>query len=74
MLRAESVTAVLAKGWAAAALLGRFVESQLYGVKPADAWTITLAAIALGTIAAMAALLPARRAAGVSPMTALRDE
>jgi predicted permease len=64
----------LVLGLGAAVSLGRFVESQLYGVKPADGWTIVLAAVALGTVAAMAALLPARRAAAVSPMTALRDE
>jgi predicted permease len=61
-------------GWAAAASLGRFVGSQLYGVKPADALTIVMAGLLLSAIAAVAALLPAHRAASISPMSALRDE
>ena len=61
-------------GWAAAASLGRFVGSQLYGVKPADALTIVMAGLLLSAIAAVAALLPAYRAASISTMAALRDE
>ncbi len=61
-------------GWAASAWLGRFVESQLYGVEPADPATIALAAASLSAIAALAAWLPARRASVISPTTALRDD
>src|SRR5437764_1159776 len=61
-------------GGCAAASLGRFVGSQLYGVKPADALTIVMAGLLLSAIAAVAALLPAHRAASISPMSALRDE
>jgi predicted permease len=64
----------LALGGGAAIWLGRFVESQLYGVKPADSTTIFAAAVLLATIAGLAAFLPARRAASISPMAALRDE
>ncbi len=64
----------LALGGGASIWLGRFVESQLYGVKPADAGTILLAAALLATIAGLAAFLPARRAASISPMAALREE
>jgi predicted permease len=64
----------LALGGGAAIWLGRFVESQLYGVKPADVRTILVAAALLATIAGLAAFLPARRAASISPMAALRDE
>jgi predicted permease len=64
----------LAAGFAAAWWLGRYVESQLYGVTPADGATIGLAAIVLAFVATLAATVPARRAARVSPMTALREE
>ena len=42
--------------------LGRYVQSQLYGVTPADPATITAAAAALVVVGALAALVPARRA------------
>jgi predicted permease len=64
----------LALGFAAAWWLGRYVQSQLYGVAPADPQTIAAAALALAAVAAVAALVPARRAARVAPMTALREE
>jgi predicted permease len=55
-------------------LLGRLVESQLFGVRPMD-WTTVFAAtllVALGALAASA--LPARRATTVNPIQALRYE
>jgi predicted permease len=64
----------LALGGGASIWLGRLVESQLYGVKPADARTILVAGVLLAAIAGLAAFLPARRAASISPMAALRDE
>ena len=64
----------LVLGFAAAWGLGRYVESELYGVAPADPGTFALAAFTLATVAALAALLPARRAARVSPLSALREE
>jgi predicted permease len=64
----------LALGFGAAWWLGRYIQSQLYGVTAADAVTIASAAIALTAVAAIAALIPARRAAHVAPMTALRQE
>jgi len=50
------------------------VRSQLYGIEPADPWTLGAAAAGLLAVAALAAGIPARRAARVDPMTALRDE
>jgi predicted permease len=64
----------LALGCGAAWWLGRYIESQLYGITPADPATVALAAVVLTMVAALAALLPARRAASVDPMSALREE
>jgi predicted permease len=54
--------------------LRRYIESELFGVKPSDPQTIVAAAAGLVAVGLLAAALPARRAARVSPMTALRDE
>ena len=64
----------LSIGCAAAWWLGRYVQSQLYGVMAADSITIGLAAVGLTAVAGLATLVPARRAARVSPMSALREE
>ncbi len=54
--------------------LGRYVQNQLYGVVPADTETIALAAVVLTMVAGIASLLPAMRAARLTPMSALRDD
>jgi predicted permease len=64
----------LAIGLGAAFGTTRFVESFLYGMKPNDPWTLTLAAALLAIVAAFAGFLPARRASRLDPMTALREE
>ena len=64
----------LTVGLGAAWWLGRYVQSQLYGVAPADVPTMALAAAVLIAVAALAAALPARRAARIAPMVALREE
>ena len=64
----------LVLGFGAAWWLGRYVQAQLYGVSPADTFTVLLAGIALATVAAIAAMVPARRASRIAPMSALRDE
>jgi ABC-type antimicrobial peptide transport system permease subunit len=53
---------------------GRFVRSYLYGVSTHDAWTLSLVALLLLLSGMLAAYLPARRAAGVNPVEALRAE
>ncbi len=61
-------------GGIAAAWLTRFLETQLYGVSPLDTGTfVAVPAILLG-VAALAAYVPARRAARIDPVTALRSE
>jgi predicted permease len=52
----------------------RLLSSLLYGVAPSDPMSILLAAAAIFAIAAAATYLPARRAARVDPMVALRYE
>jgi ABC-type antimicrobial peptide transport system permease subunit len=54
--------------------LKRYFATELYGIKPGDPQTITLAAIGLLAIGLLAASVPARRAARISPMQALRED
>jgi len=61
-------------GSAGALAVVRLIRSQLYGVAPHDPATLLGSVLLLLTVAAMAAWLPARRAARVEPMTALRYE
>lgn len=75
LLEATLLVAIgLALGWIAAWWLGQYVQNQLYGITPADTWTIAAAAVALAVVAGLASLVPARRAAHISPMAALRQE
>ena len=53
--------------------LSQLVRSQLYGVQPSDPLTMTAVLVLMTAIAAAAAYLPARRAARVDPVTALRS-
>ncbi len=52
----------------------RWLESLLFGLKPHDSLTIGLAVLVLLMVAAVAGYLPARRAARVDPLVALRHE
>ena len=53
---------------------GRLISAQLYGVSSWDPLALTVAAGTLGICAFFAALIPARRAASISPMDALRTD
>jgi len=64
----------LALGIPAAIGAGHLIASQLFGVTPWDPWMLFGAALLLGLAALLAAFLPARRAAGVDPVQALRAE
>ena len=54
--------------------MGRFVESLLYGVEPADPATLILVLLGFAVVALLATWLPARRAARVDPERVLRSE
>jgi predicted permease len=64
----------LALGIPAAIGAGKLMTGQLFGVKPWDPVMLTLATLLLALAALLASLIPARRAAGVEPMLALRNE
>jgi predicted permease len=57
-----------------ALLVGKALTSSLYGVKPYDLGIYGFAALGVAVVAVAASLVPARRAAGVDPLTALRSE
>jgi predicted permease len=68
------LAAGLALGFAGASVVSRSLGSVLYGVQPGDPATFGVVSLALFAAAALAASFPARRAARVDPMMALRNE
>ena len=64
----------LALGIPAAIGAGKLMAAQLFGVEPWDPVMLSLATVLLGLAALLASVIPAWRAAGVEPMTALRTE
>ena len=64
----------IAVGFAASAVVTRFLSGLLFGVKPLDLITFVGIAIVLGSVALLACYLPARRATRVDPLVALRYE
>ena len=71
---AAMLMAGLAVGLGLAYLTSRLVGTLLYGVKPHDPWIMTAVTLVLFVGGLAAAFIPARRAAVVDPMVALRSE
>ena len=61
-------------GVAASVASTRLLRSQLFGVQPTDPLSYAAVAGLLGVVTLVACYIPARRAAGVDPMVALRQE
>lgn len=68
------LVAGLALGLAVAIFSTRLLAGFLYGLEPNDPTTLVTACVVLAVAAVAAGLLPARRAANLDPMTALREE
>jgi putative ABC transport system permease protein len=69
-----TVSIGMAVGLIASLALTRFLTSQLFEVKPHDAWTMSGVPVILGVVALAACYFPTRRATKVDPVTALRFE
>jgi len=61
-------------GLGAGLLASAAVEAFLFGITPRDPWTLAVTAVVLAVVAFAAASIPARRAARVNPVSALRTE
>ena len=64
----------MALGWPAAWMLARLASSFLYGISPHDLATFAIVPVILAGVAFVACWIPARRAASIHPMDALRAE
>ena len=75
LMRGMAFTAIgVGLGVAGALALNRFLESMLYGIGSTDLLTFMTASVFLSATALFASYIPARRAAKVDPMMALRYE
>ena len=75
MTLARTLTAVaagVAVGLGGAALLTRSLESMLFGLSATDPITFVVVPVAFASVAALAALVPSRRAIRLDPQIALR--
>jgi ABC-type antimicrobial peptide transport system permease subunit len=64
----------LALGLGAAVAGTRLLTTMLFQVKPNDPWVYLSVAVLLGVVTLVASYVPARRAARVDPLIALRQE
>jgi ABC-type antimicrobial peptide transport system permease subunit len=76
VLRGASLRVMLGLGFGIPLAIGagRLISAQLYGVSSWDPVALAVAAATLAMSAFFAAVIPARRAASISPMSALRNE
>lgn len=68
------VVAGVVLGFPASLAVNRVIESQLVGISPYDALTLTLAPVTLTAVALLGCLLPLRQAVRVDPAVALRHD
>jgi ABC-type antimicrobial peptide transport system permease subunit len=64
----------VALGIPLAMLTGHSMASMLFGLEPYDRWTAVVSLMGVVAIGLTAGYLPARRAASIDPMQALRSE
>ena len=57
-----------------ALVLSRYLQSLLFGLTPADGWSIFAVIVTTGLMTLVASVIPARRATRIDPVTALRCE
>jgi ABC-type antimicrobial peptide transport system permease subunit len=76
VMREMALTAAIGVAVALPAAFGlsRLLSSQLYGVQPGDPLTLISCVLICALMVTLAAAVPARRAASVDPMNALRSE
>jgi putative ABC transport system permease protein len=70
----ETVVLAIAAGAAASLIVSRALSSLLFGVRSSDPEVFAVVTATLIAVGLLAAFIPARRAAKVDPMTALRRE
>jgi putative ABC transport system permease protein len=68
------VLAGLVAGTAAVVLSARLIKGFMFSLPPVNAWTFVAIGVALGAIALIAMLVPARRALSVDPTVTLRAD
>jgi putative ABC transport system permease protein len=64
----------VAIGLAGAYGVTRLIQTQLFGVQPTDLLTMAAASLGIAAVTALAGYIPAKRATGIDPMSALRFE
>jgi ABC-type antimicrobial peptide transport system permease subunit len=71
---AKLLAAGILAGLALTVAAERLIKSVLFGVSPLDGWTLAAAVVLLAAVSMLAAFLPARRAASIDPLEAMRIE